>query len=319
MKYERCPNCKGRLKIPERKRGQPVECPVCHLEFTPPLRTESTKQASPRNDTTAKPKKPSLRALPVPVAISKSSSSVPSDPSTIESAPTADPMTPPVKQRSNPLSPPSDRDPPDSQPPQSEPVGGTTSDVEAPLAETVKESSDAAQSTGSSSPAVAKIIKTEFVQPLLNKEGNLPTLQLKDAAKPKKTDGDYKSNPAFLALIICASLVSSGLMLFFVTMETSTSKNAINEARKDIRQFYEVRVDEELAPFQRELRQAQLAHSRGDYKAETRYYQRVMARFRAEDRSEFKGLTGSPTWDVELQELVSILLNDAKKRSKRAR
>ena len=64
------------------------------------------------------------------------------------------------------------------------------------------------------------------------------------------------------------------------------------------------------------MRSAQLAHSAEDYCAEIRALQKVMARFRAEDRDRFKGLTGSPTWDIELQELISILLKDARRKSR---
>ena len=106
-------------------------------------------------------------------------------------------------------------------------------------------------------------------------------------------------------------------MLLMVGMQPTSGEKEVREARENIRQFYEVRADEELAPFQRELREAQLAHSRGDSRTEIRCYQKVMARFRSEDRSQFSGLTGSPTWDIELEQLVSVLLNDAKRKSKR--
>lgn len=102
-------------------------------------------------------------------------------------------------------------------------------------------------------------------------------------------------------------------MLIVFSMPTAENKKKVQEARANIRQFYEIREDEELKPFQIELRAAQLAHSRGDHEAEVIAYQSVMARFHAEDRNQYTGLTGSPTWDLELEELVSILLKEAKR------
>ncbi len=105
-------------------------------------------------------------------------------------------------------------------------------------------------------------------------------------------------------------------MLLMFSAPPSNGKTKIAEARQKIQQFYEVEVDEELKPYQIELREAQLAHSRGDHAAEIKAYQSVMARFRAEDRSQYTGLTGSPSWDNELEDLVSVLLNEAQRESR---
>lgn len=164
--------------------------------------------------------------------------------------------------------------------------------------------------------AVAKIIKTEAVQTLITKDGKLPTLQLKENNKPKKTETSLSSNPLFVGLLVCASLVSSGVMVLMFGMPSTDSRKTVAEARENIRQFYEVRVDEELKPYQIELREAQLAHSRGDHQAEIAAYQSVLARFRAEDRNQYTGLTGSPTWDAELEDLVTILLKEANRENK---
>ena len=164
--------------------------------------------------------------------------------------------------------------------------------------------------------SVARIIKTENVKPQLTVDGKLPKLRLVDKADEPPVESDWKSNPAIVGLILCGSLILSGMIILLAGNESASAKQAVEDAREKITRFYEIREDEELLPYQSELRSAQLAHSAEDYRAEIRALQKVMARFRAEDRDRFKGLTGSPTWDIELQELISILLKDARRKSR---
>lgn len=346
MKYERCPNCNGKLKIPDKKRGQPVECPVCELEFVPALISQSSEASSNTRKsesrsadqkTSARGNKLALRSLPIPTSIGQPNEELPVDPPLEAAIP--DPMLPPVKSRLDTMAPGSKgqnskRDGPPS-PPASRRRSSSGGIAPAPSTTQIKDtdsepaikaddaqipepidSETATDPDHGSGTTVARIIKTESVQPLLTKEGKLPTLHLKDDVKPVKKETSLSSNPLFVGLLVCASLVASGMMLLMFSLPPSENQKTITEARNNIKQFYEVRSDEELKPFQIELREAQLAHSRGDRDAEIKAYQTVMARFHAEDRNPFTGLTGSPTWDIELEDLVSILLKAAKREKK---
>ncbi len=99
--------------------------------------------------------------------------------------------------------------------------------------------------------------------------------------------------------------------------DTNQRLEGVEKTREQIRAYYEVRADQEIRPYQTDLRQAQLAHSRGDYLTEIRAYETVMARFRDENFSRYSGLTGSENSDRELEKLVSVLLEQAKRNAKR--
>ena len=160
--------------------------------------------------------------------------------------------------------------------------------------------------------SVAKIVQTETVQPQLSKDGTLPTLKLNDDTDENPPE-EKQIRPAVLALAICLSLLASGAILLMLGPQASKKQKRIEDTRVAIRTYYQIRPDQELKPYQMELRHAQLAHSRGDYRTEIRAYETIMARFRSEDLSEFIGLTGSPLADAELQKYISILLTEAKR------
>ncbi|MFT7634008.1 MAG: hypothetical protein ACI87E_005067 [Mariniblastus sp.] len=347
MKYEDCPNCDGKLGVPDKLRGQPVECPVCKLSFVPPVKPRPNQ-----------PAKPALRSLPFPAAIS----AVQEEPELHGHS--SDAVMPP-KQRLSTMAPEStsrssakntntktkltvsktrsserskaplvsDLKSTGSRSPRPHPDTLLTN-VKTPLGKDIDESKKDSTLAQTDSPAsrssairpkknqsgqpkqraVARIIKSELVQPHLTKDGKLPTLNLVDDAQPKESDDDLKRNPVVIALLICFSLVSSGLMIFLVGMQPSLSEKRVAESREEIQKFHEVKFNDELQDYQRELREAQLAHSRQDYNTEISCYGKIMSRFHSEDRNKFSGLTGSPTWDNELEEHVSVLLNDAKQR-----
>lgn len=307
MKYARCPNCNGRLGIPEKKRGLPVACPKCSTEFLP------ADKVIPAQSSTSSKKKLKLRAMPLPTSIASEDQPVNSGretgvadslspPKVLTSTPKAAYPDPPVKLGSPP---PVSKSKNDMLPPGTEAVSpDVSSDGAKPKKKKKKSKKDKRR-------AVASIVKTESIQPQLSTDGKLPTLQLNDDFEAKPPE-ESKTNPAILTAVICFSLLSSGLMLLLLGGEENDDLERLEKTRQSIRTFYQIRPDQELKPYQLELRQAQLAHSRGDYYGEIRAYQSVMYRFRAEDLSEFSGLTGSPTSDRELEEWVSILLNEAK-------
>ncbi len=316
MKNEPCPNCGGMLGVPDKLRGLPVECPVCRLEFVPGSKT-NVRQKKSKSGKAAKSPEPSLRALPLPASITTRTQSGKREKIKFERSQSSRLTTPnPVRLDPFPLETNSSTQhaSPVTPAPASDSDQGESM-IQRRSADTpVHEIDDTSPSSAEpAQPAVARIIKSELLPPQLTKDGKLPSLQLVDEAKPKVKDGELKSNPVFVGLLVCLSLLTSGVMLFVAGMQPSESAKKVLEARQKIPEFYEVRIDQEVAPYQRELREAQLANSRGDFRAEIRNYEKVMSRFHAEDRNRFKGLTGSPTGDIELEEHVSILLNEAKR------
>jgi len=156
--------------------------------------------------------------------------------------------------------------------------------------------------------AVARIIRADSVETSLAKHGELPTLQLKDGRQAKLNVSDVRKTPVFLAILISSSILSSALIFLFASQQSVTSQAELDQARAEIAMYYHTRIDVDLKPYQLELREAQLAHSRGDRKSEIDAYRKVMKRFHREDRNQFVGVTGSPTADQELERLVSTML-----------
>ena len=301
MKNEKCPNCGGKLGVPEKLKGRPVRCPKCDLEFIPDEAKAQSNTRSKRKSSGGV-KLPALRALPLPTGVANAQP-VEAEVVTQLERPES-PLMPPKKKRK-----PKKR--PEPAPPAVEP------EVVASTADSVPVQTALTQAQPIEMPAVAKIIQQETVEPKLTKDGKLPTLLLADEEKPRvKEKTGLTSNPMFVGLLICFSLVSSAGMLFLIESGYPEAKLEVEEARADVVRFYQVREDQELQAYQRELREAQRAYSRGDFSAEASYYQKVMLRFHNENLTQFSGLTGSPVGDIELEKDVSLLLKDAKKRTK---
>lgn len=302
MKNEKCPNCGGKLGVPEKLKGQPVRCPKCDLEFIPDeAKAKSISRGKKKSSRGVK--QPALRALPLPTGVAEDE---PAESEVVTQLERPDsPLMPPKKKRKSKKR--SETAPPAVEP---EVVPGTADSAPVPT--------ELAQAETIDTPTVAKIIQQETVEPKLTKDGKLPTLLLADEEKPRvKEKTGLTSNPIFVGLLICFSLVSSAGMLFLIESGHPEAKLEVEEARIDVVRFYQVREDQELQAYQRELREAQRAYSRGDYSAEANYYQKVMLRFHNENLTQFSGLTGSPVGDIELEKDVSLLLKDAKKRAKR--
>lgn len=296
MKYVNCPTCEWTLGVPGKLLGHPVSCPKCDKSFIAEEDLASEDKPAKKKRTKDERKSRSSRALPTPaVAPSQSSTDLSSvsdfDPPR-KTGRDVEPPSPPIRNKSRLRSPHRDR---------LKPAANTN--------ETEDSTPSRSSSSEPSSQVVAKIIHAEPVEEDLVKDGSLPTLQLKDDVKKKVDKGELKSRPVFLGLVICASVLSSGLMLFLADFSPQVDEKALEKARQEIRRYYSVRTDVQLKPFQLELREAQLAHSRNDREAEIAAYRKVMARFRAEDKNK-NGITGSPSADIELKKWVSILLGD---------
>ena len=143
-------------------------------------------------------------------------------------------------------------------------------------------------------------------------DGKLPTLQLADSPDAAGKAGSEASPvPLWAALLaVAASTAVSLILLLGIDLEGVQSAASIkDQARHDLARFYETGVGLPK-PYQLQLREGQLAHSRGDRRAEREYYRKVLAQLRVEGRSKFQGLTGTPSDDAELDRLLSILLAD---------
>lgn len=139
-------------------------------------------------------------------------------------------------------------------------------------------------------------------------DGKLPTLQLADAAPTEKTSGGDKAIPLWLAVLaVLASTVFSVFLLLYTPPEQQSVQTRRADARRDLAQYYGNDAAA-LRPYQVLLREAQQAHSRGDRSLERQRYRDVLRLLRAEGRSKFEGLTGTPASDEKLSQLLAILL-----------
>jgi pSer/pThr/pTyr-binding forkhead associated (FHA) protein len=99
----------------------------------------------------------------------------------------------------------------------------------------------------------------------LGEDGQLPELQLKDALGSPKAVAQKRreSNPAILYAVLACSILSS-VVLLFVDLEGGVSTEGKAYSRRVIVQQFLGDEGKPLLPYQRLLRDASLAHSRGD-------------------------------------------------------
>jgi len=142
-------------------------------------------------------------------------------------------------------------------------------------------------------------------------DGKLPSLQLADDLDAAaKAGSDASPVPLWAALLaVAASTAVSMILLLGDFSGTPSAQSQQKQAREELARFYATGVALPK-PYQVELRNGQLAHSRGDRRAEREHYRKVLAQLRAEGRSKFQGLTGTPDGDKELDRILSILLAD---------
>ncbi len=167
--------------------------------------------------------------------------------------------------------------------------------------------------------SVARFITDQPGEPLvrLGADGHLPELQLEEfaTADPAQKTEPADSNPLVLyGLLACSVVLSLGLLLLEPT-GSGTSAGDTQAARHVLEQHYGD-ADDELAPYQILLRQALVAHSRGDRREEQQMYRQVLRLLNSADvtdRSNLNGLTGHVTRrgrasDDELRESLQTLL-----------
>ena len=146
----------------------------------------------------------------------------------------------------------------------------------------------------------------------LGEDGTMPELMLEADADKKKTKekGTKENNPLIMYVAMGLSFLMS-LSLLVVDLEpSSSSRQGVSTARQELEDGYYGDESKELEPYQRLLREAQFARSRGDQSSEQQAYRRILGMLNSEDKDRYTGLTGSEEKDVRLKELISTLMDD---------
>ena len=159
---------------------------------------------------------------------------------------------------------------------------------------------------------IARFVTDGDGEPLvqLGEDGHLPELHFTEgtARAAEKQTGGGKSLGLYLA--IAFSVLLSLAMLFVNTDTTRSTAKQRAEARIAITAFYGA-PGQPLKPYQKLLRSAQRAHSRGDRAAEHAAYRRVLELLNAEDVNPITGLTGDRhEKDERLRKRIAVLLGD---------
>src|SRR5262249_8240374 len=123
-------------------------------------------------------------------------------------------------------------------------------------------------------------------------------------------DSGEKAVPLWLA---CMAVVGSTVVSVFLLLGDLPGQKSVEsrhaEARQQVTPYFGTDAIA-LAPYQVLLREAQQAHSRGDRATERQRYRQVLALLRAERRSKYESVTGTPRSDEQLAECLSTLLSD---------
>jgi hypothetical protein len=165
---------------------------------------------------------------------------------------------------------------------------------------------------GSTGRAVAKFITDRPGETLvkLGEDGHLPELALQETAAPKadKRKQTGQGNPALVYGVLGFSLLASVAMMFLEPQSFDQQTTSKAEARKGLVKFI---GDEKgpVKPYQRLLREAGLAHSRGDFAGERYAYLSTLGLLNSEDKNPFTGITGSPESDDELRGYLATLIS----------
>ena len=142
----------------------------------------------------------------------------------------------------------------------------------------------------------------------LTTEGKLPELHLAEAVAKPKGEAPKKVNPIVLAAALTFSVVSSLAILFLSDGDKSnvTEVDSAQKARSQLMNYLPKPPNPDK-PYQSLIRVADQAHARKDFADERDAYRKVLKLLR-EERSPYKGLTGSPRSDHELERLLEKLL-----------
>jgi DNA-directed RNA polymerase subunit RPC12/RpoP len=147
--------------------------------------------------------------------------------------------------------------------------------------------------------------------------GELPKLQLTEGVQVKRGTQGPGMNPLVLVGAACLSFCMCIVLLLMDFDTTTVDSQQENRIRQQLESYYKDQ-DGLLAPYQAMLREAQQARSRGDRPAEQRQYRKVLDLLHAERRDphdRFRGLTGTPRSDQNLEKLLASLLTGSSSES----
>lgn len=158
---------------------------------------------------------------------------------------------------------------------------------------------------------VAKFITNREGEALvqLGADGNLPELNLQEDQQTKnRPTQKAASNPNVLYAVLACSFFASLMLLLMDATPSNVRRSTQEEARIQLRAYFNA---DEKAPknYQLELREALLAHARGDRIDEKKHYRRILFMLNAQDVNPMNGLTGQGiASDDDLKALVIMLL-----------
>lgn len=334
-----CPRCKTPISVPSKKAGSYVACPRCQGKFWVPDENpnETFREGSPPDGSGTFPPPPAVNlnlsgtygsapptAPPGGPGSSGSFAAVPSPVAPPPQASTATmrpipPPSPPGGGAATPAARPPVQGPPAGPvapvrpvpspmpmpgPPGSPPVAGLSAAGAPPYAPPapVPERKVARFVTAHPAESSLKVAA----------DGKLPDLHLGETNKEEqKQAGARGMNPLVLFGLLALSV---GASILLVMVPDSSSAPTVGEDRDRARQiiqdqyFSDMDAREDIKPYQRLLRQAQLEHVRRDYKKERQMYVQVLRMLRTDPKPS-KGITGSLKRDQELEKQLNILLS----------
>jgi hypothetical protein len=141
-------------------------------------------------------------------------------------------------------------------------------------------------------------------------DGRLPGLQLDESTQRKApTIKVSSSSPAFIIILLVISGIASLSMVLLDFEPGASEADRRAQARFTIEHEYILPAQPPLPPYQIYLRRARQAHGVGDAEEEEFWYREVLMLLRAEGRSQFRGVTGTPERDRRLEELIAQVLD----------
>jgi hypothetical protein len=329
-----CPRCNGPLAVPNSKAGSYVNCPICKgrlwvpkdapadavpIEAIVPQGSVAATVSAPENITISV-------TLPAPPAPPPPVPSIAPDANRRSILPSGRPpvvgpsvvpppvVAPPIMARPTATS---QTSLPPVQTPAVPPPGASKSGRVAKQPLPVPEAPPQIQPA---SRKVARFVSAEAARSTLKpaEDGKLPELYLSDGDQREKAVEKTKSlQPLVLFGVLALSVgLSIALVLVDVNPQSATKEQMQADARQTIKNnFFGSRQGKgTLERYQVLLREAQIEHDQGNYKTERAKYREVLKMIRAEhgaaDLGTEKGLTGSRKRDKELEENISLLLDN---------
>ena len=161
--------------------------------------------------------------------------------------------------------------------------------------------------------AVAKFITDRPGETLvrLGEDGHLPELALQEVTTPKadKRKQASQGNPVLIYGVLWIQPAPSVAMMFLEPPSFEGQSTSKAGARRIIVEKFIGGETGPTKPYQRLLREAGLAHSRGDFVGERSAYLNVLSLLNSEDKNPFTGITGSADSDDELKNNLAVLLS----------